>query len=69
MFESTYLLNIKMGKTFVRGKKNYSLAEKKEFPTPCLLELPPLPRLFGTLEYRHIDLFETYPIIADGIMI
>ena len=30
MFESTWLLNIKMGKTFVRGKENYSLAEKKE---------------------------------------
>ena len=23
-------MNIKMGKTFVRGKENYSLAEKKE---------------------------------------
>ena len=30
MFESTQLLNIKMGKTFVTGKENYSLAEKKE---------------------------------------
>ena len=30
MFESTLLLNIKMGKTFVRGKEKYSLAEKKE---------------------------------------
>ena len=30
MFESTLLLNIKMGKTLVRGKENYSLAEKKE---------------------------------------
>ena len=29
-FESTQLLNIKMGKTFVRGKENYSLAEKKK---------------------------------------
>ena len=24
------MLNIKMGKTFVRGKENYSVAEKKE---------------------------------------
>ena len=30
MFEETELLNIKMGKTFVRGKENYSLPEKKE---------------------------------------
>ena len=30
MLESTKLLNIKMGKTFVRGKENYSLTEKKE---------------------------------------
>ena len=30
MFESTYLLNIKMGKTFVRGKEKYSLSEKRE---------------------------------------
>ena len=29
MFESTSLLNIKI-ETFVRGKENYSLAEKKE---------------------------------------
>ena len=30
MFESTKLLNIKTRKTFIRGKENYSLAEKKE---------------------------------------
>ena len=30
MFENTWLLNIKMGKTFVRGKEKCSLAEKKE---------------------------------------
>ena len=30
MFESTSLLNIKMGKTSVRSREKYSLAEKKE---------------------------------------